>query len=56
MRQESVDPGLLRMAGEAYLASGNPTKAADVYERANALDKANRPSSSSATLRGELAA
>jgi cellulose synthase operon protein C len=35
------DPVLLRVAGEAYLASGNPGNAARAYERANALDKGN---------------
>jgi putative PEP-CTERM system TPR-repeat lipoprotein len=41
---ESRDPALLRVAGEAYLASGNATRAAEVYERANALDRSNIPS------------
>ncbi len=35
------NPILLRTAAEVYLASNNPAKAAEFYERANALDKGN---------------
>ncbi len=33
------NPGLLRAAAEVYLASNDPGKAAQFYERANAIDK-----------------
>ena len=35
------DPTLLHAAGEVYLASNNPAKAAEMYARATALDKSN---------------
>ncbi len=35
------NPALLRAAAEVHLASNNPAKAAEFYERANALDKTN---------------
>jgi putative PEP-CTERM system TPR-repeat lipoprotein len=38
------DPILLRLAGEAYLASGNAMEAESAYERANAIDKGNMAS------------
>jgi putative PEP-CTERM system TPR-repeat lipoprotein len=41
LKRAPDDPTLLRTAGEAYLASGNLIKAAQGYERANAIDKGN---------------
>ena len=43
-RQAPDDPALLRAAAEIQLASNNPTKAAELYERATALDKGNAAS------------
>jgi putative PEP-CTERM system TPR-repeat lipoprotein len=39
LRQVPDNPLLLRVAGEAYLASGNLAKASQAYERANKVDK-----------------
>src|SRR5438046_7604096 len=38
------DPGVLRTAAEAFLASGNVAKGAELYKRANAIDKNNMAS------------
>lgn len=41
LRRTPDDPVLLRMEGEVNLALNNPAKAAQYFERANALDKGN---------------
>lgn len=41
LRRNANDPAWLRLAGEAYMASGNLSEATAAYERANALDKTN---------------
>ena len=41
LRSTPDDPAVLRTAAEALLASGNVAKGAQLYERANAIDKTN---------------
>ena len=41
MQRAPNDPALLQSAAEVYLASNNPAKAAELYERATALDAAD---------------
>src|SRR5204862_1318308 len=44
LRGAPDDPALLRTAAEAFLASGNVAKGAELYKRANAIDKNNMAS------------